>query len=358
MMVRGRPGRDLNFRRPRGIVLSLVALVTGLIVWALMAGAPERYVDPDAERGADLVLYEAINEQMAGGVSYYAAVAAEQAQQGYPTRPVMTVREPALAWLIDVVGGPAAARGVLLALLLLAALALLARLRAVTSSRVSWGVAGLLGALSLLLMTGPDLVYVHEIWAGALIVLSVSLRTNRRWVASVLVGLAATLIRELAVPYLAVMLVMAWRDGRRREAAGWAVACIGWAGFYGLHALRVMDLVPASALGSPGWLAFEGWPLFVEMIRSTSFLVLLPFWVAAVAVPLALLGWWSAGTRFGICVALMVTGYAAAFMVIGRADTVYWGFMLTALVLPGLAMVPRVLGLSTHWDNFAKNRDN
>lgn len=323
---------------------AVVALMIGLVAWGIVSGAPERQVEPVGERGADLILYEAITEKMANGSGYYAAVATEQSPRGYPTRPVMTVREPTLAWLVDAAGGPWGAYGVLLAIVGAAAVTMLIRLRETASSLPAWVVAGLLGSLSLVLMAAPALVHVHEIWAGVLIVLSVGVRSGRRWTASVGVGLAAALIRELAVPYLVVMLVLAYRDRRRDEAIAWGAALAAWGIFYGVHALRVLDLVPAGASASPGWLAAEGWPLFVEMIRAGSVLVLLPFWVAAVTVPLALLGWWTRRTAYSTRVAMTLTGYAVAFTIVGRADTTYWGFLLAALVLPGIAMVPRVLG--------------
>lgn len=323
---------------------AVVALMIGLVVWGIAAGAPETSGRRHGPADADLRLYAAIGQQMGQGTGYYAAVAEHQSRLGYPTRPVMTVREPTLAWVVDTVGGPDAARVLLLGLAIVTSVVMVVRLRSVMSSFASWAAAGTLSTLSLLLMAWTDLVLLHEVWAGVLIAWSIALRTRRRWLASVVAGLAAALIRELAVPYLLVMLFLAWRDHRRREAVAWGLAIVAWAIFYGVHIWRVLDLVPAGGSASPGWLAAEGWPLFVEMIRSRSMLVLLPFWVSAAVVPLALLGWWTCKSAYAVRVALTLTVYAVAFMVVGRADTTYWGFLLAALVLPGIAMVPRVLG--------------
>lgn len=323
---------------------AIIALLIGLLLWGITAGPPGSGGQRDGPADSDLRLYAAIGQQVENGVGYYAAVADQQDKLGYPTRPIMTVREPTLAWLVQTVGGADSAQLLLLGLVTLTSVMMAIRLRTVTSSVASWAAAGLLSTLSLLLMAWSDLVLLHEVWAGVLITLSLALRTRRRWTTSVVMGLAAALIRELAVPYLFVMLVLAWRDRRRREAIAWALAIAAWGIFYGVHALRVLDLVPAGDSASPGWLAVEGWPLFVEMIRSRSMLVLLPFWVAAVIVPFALLGWWTMRSAYSTRVALTLTGYAVAFMIVGRADTTYWGFLLAALVLPGIAMVPRVLG--------------
>lgn len=328
------------------------ALLIGLVLWGIAAGAPESTSHSSGPADADLLLYTSIGQQMERGEGYYAAVADQQSQLGYPTRPAMTVREPTLAWFIDAVGGPAAARVILLGLAILASAVTVVRLRSVASTFAAWAVAGTLATLSLLLMGWMDLVRLHEVWAGVLIAVSVGLRTRRRWSLSVVAGLAAALVRELAVPYLFVMLVLAWRDRRRREAIAWGAAISAWMVFYGVHVLRVVDLVPAGNTASPGWLAVEGWPLFVEMIRSRSVLVLMPFWISAVLVPVALLGWWSHRSSYATRVAWTLSGYAMAFMIVGRADTTYWGFLLAALVLPGLALVPKVPGrVANHRDS-------
>lgn len=337
--------RQVSWRRVRaGTMLALVVL---LVCWGVVAGGPPQQTFEPGQRDADLQLYGAITDRMGDGDSYYTAVGIEQVDRGYPTRPAMTVREPTLAWLIAGVGGEGAARVVLATLLVAAGISMAARLRTSVPALLPSLVASVLSILTLLVMAIPKAVNFHEVWAGALIVLSLGLHTRRRWVLSVVLALLAAMIREHAVPYLLVMLVLAWREGCRKETVAWAAAVLAWAAFYGLHVARVVELVPLSPRVSPGWLAGEGWPLFVEMIRSRSPLVLFPFWIAAVLVPLALLGWWVCRTAYGRRVALTVTGYACAFSIVGRIDTTYWGFLLTVLVIPGAALAPsaiKVLG--------------
>ncbi len=72
-------------------------------------------------------------------------------------------------------------------------------------------------------LQGPiDLL--HEAWSGLLIALSLAVRGDRRFMASVAFGLLAALIRELAFPYLAIMSAFAFIEGKRAEAAAFAAA--------------------------------------------------------------------------------------------------------------------------------------
>ena len=62
--------------------------------------------------------------------------------------------------------------------------------------------------------------------------------------------------------------------------------------------------------------------------------------VAAVAVPLGLFGWAQVG---GVADRALATclAFAGLFLVFGRPDNTYWGLLFGALLLTGLAFVPR-----------------
>ena len=177
-------------------------------------------IQPPASVGAaavdltdtDLALYQAIAARVGAGEGYYAAAVAEQRARDYPLRPIVTVRLPTLAWTIGTLGPENAA--VLLRLLMIAAIAALTlRLRSLAGSRAAWGAAAFLAAGSTALLTVPAMTFWHESWAALLIVLSITLRSPGRWVAALLFGLIAVLLRELALPYLCVMATLAWREG-------------------------------------------------------------------------------------------------------------------------------------------------
>ncbi len=96
---------------------------------------------------------------------YYAAAVTEQRARDYPLRPIFTVRLPTLAWTVGTLGPEGAA--LLLRLLMIAAIAALTfRLRGIAGSRVAWGVAALLGAGSMALLTVPAMTFWHESWAA------------------------------------------------------------------------------------------------------------------------------------------------------------------------------------------------
>ena len=105
------------------------------------------------------------------------------------------------------------------------------------------GVASVPRAFDLIaLVTGalpavaPQAPYLHEVWAGLLISLSLALRRPERFGLAVAAGLAAVLIRELAAPYLVVMAVTALAGRHWREAAAWALALLLFAAALAFHA--------------------------------------------------------------------------------------------------------------------------
>ena len=85
----------------------------------------------------------------------------------------------------------------------------------------------------------------------------------------------------------------------------------------------------------------QGWRLVLAMADATS--LLSPVAVATLAVPLALLGWCAWPGGLGRRGALLLGGYALAFMMLGRADNNYWGLIFAPLLPLGLAVAPAAL---------------
>ncbi|MDX6276559.1 MAG: hypothetical protein QOJ72_687, partial [Nocardioidaceae bacterium] len=83
--------------------------------------------------------------------------------------------------------------------------------------------------------------------------------------------------------------------------------------------------------------ALGGWPFVVDAVRASSVLALLPFWVAAVLVPVALLGWVSRTGPLFETVSAFLLVYSLVFCVVGRPDNAYWGAFLGILLVPGVA---------------------
>ena len=327
----------------KGLCGLLVAFTVGLVVLGL-SERPAPVVDASSMHIAvgrtDNALYRATIERMQNGDNYYRAASAEQARRGYPVRPVMTVREPTLSYAAVAVGGVAHLRYVLIVLGIAAALCLLVTTEGIATGRPSWWLSMVAASTALAAAFSPKMVVIHEVWAMLFMIISLVLTLHGRPRTSAAFGLLAVLVRELAFPFVAVMLVLAWREKRRRDIRAWAVVVGVFVVAYAAHAVMVLALTEPGSVKSPGWAAFGGWPFVLETIRSSCALLAMPVAVTAVAVPLALLGWVSKPGVIADRVLLVLAIYLPLFMVIGQPWNSYWGLLYTALLLPGLAYAP------------------
>lgn len=337
----GRPTRFHNWpRRARFAVLALTAI---LIVWGLAAGSgiPPDYASNDPE-ASNVKLHHAIVDRMQDGADYYTAVGIEQPARGFPVSPAMAVREPTLAWVSAWVGtGPMYA--LLLALGAVVVLVMVWRIGQLAGGKPGWLSGCLLLAGSVVVILGAQESQMHEFWAAFLLMLSIAVRSERHWVGSVILGLLAAMIRELCIPYLVVMGFLAVREGHRREAVGWFSASGLFAAFYGWHAHEVSTRLSGAGEASKGWADIAGWPFTVDAISFASILQPLPYGIAAVLVPLALLGWASRTGSLATRVTAVLATFAVAFGIAARHDNAYWGLLLAALFIVGLAFAPSAL---------------
>jgi len=185
---------------------------------------------------------------------------------------------------------------------------------------------------------------IHELWTGLLISLSLALYRPDRWWPSLLIGLAALALRELAAPFLLAMCALAWRDGRRREAAAWLGGLGLFALALGVHASALAPYVTPADHSSPGWLGLHGWRFVLLQMKWNLLLMTTPDWVAAVLAPLALFGLACAKGPLADRLLLVVGGYVAAFLVVGRPDNAYWGLIIAPLWPIGLYVPALVVG--------------
>lgn len=323
---------------PRSAIGLLLALL--LLIGAGLAFPPTGNPGGSPD-GGDAALYRQIAARVAHGEDYYHAAATEQRASFYPLKPFTAVRPPALAEAGALLG-PRAADLLLWLLAVLAGIATAMRL--VPNLRAPWREAAiLLGATSGILFVRSGMWVWHEAWAGVLIALALACRSDRHWVASMVLGLAAALVRELAFPFLLVMAGAAWVDGARREARAWIMAAAAVLLLLGVHMVEVGQVAGPGDVTSPGWLALGGWRFDLALARQSSLLVQLPSWVAAVAAPLALLGWASLPGRYGSRVGGLIGLWMTAFLFVGRPDNNYWGFLMAPFLPLGLALAPAAL---------------
>lgn len=321
----------------------LLFLLLALIAFGQIATVPADPTNAPLEyEETDVALYAAVARRVGAGEDYYDVAAAEHRARGYPLRPFVAVRPPALALLTGALGQEGLAW--LQRILLLASIGLLSvRLRRSGALRFEWVGAVFIAAFGLALLAGEGTAHWHENWAALFIILSLCARTERRWVASATLGLVAFLFRELAFPYLLLMAAFAWREGDRRELAGWSAAILlALASLYA-HAAMVGAVTSAGDGASQGWARAGGWGFVMLIVYHCTAMMALPVAASAVALPLALLGW--AAIRRGLHerILLLIAGYLAAFMLLGRPENFYWGMLVGPLVLPGLAFAPRAL---------------
>lgn len=291
--------------------------------------------------GGDAALYRQITERVAGGTNYYQAVAIEHRASFYPLKPYTAVRPPVLTEIMVAVG-PNTADVLLRLLAIVAAAATVIRLA--PQMRAPWREAAiLLSATSAGAFVQSGMWVWHEVWAGLLITLSLACRTDRHWRASLVFGLAAALIRELAFPFLIVMSVAAWVGGNRREARAWAAAAALVLVMLALHWTMVSRIALPGDVTSPGWLALGGWRFDLALARQSSLLMALPSWVAALVVPFALLGWFARTDGYAARTAALLGLWLGLFLLMGRPDNAYWGFLFAPILPVGLAFAPAAL---------------
>jgi hypothetical protein len=311
-------------RTPIAAALALLLLVLGLALGVQPAprGGPP---------GDDSTLYRKVIEDVRSGRGYYDAAVREQRAEGYPLRPVVTVRTPVLAEALARLPGPPAPQAAagLLALITVAAWVWRLREEASRPLGAALGLLFLLGSAAAAFY--PRAYMQHELWSGLLLSLALAVYSPRAWPFSLVLILAAAAVRELAAPVLGLMSLMAFADGRRKEALAWAVALGFYAAGYAWHALEVARLTTAADVSSSSWLALGGWPFVLLQMKWNALLLGLPAPVIALMAALTVLGLAGLDGPREARVAATLVAFGLAFLVLGRVDNAYWGLMITPL---------------------------
>jgi hypothetical protein len=343
------PGYDRFAHWPRGAAwaaLVVIAVVLAAAVWTA-PGAPAHGEAAQAHSSApapavrdyDLQLYDHIAQRVAAGENYYTVAVAEQRARDFPVRPGIAVRLPTLAYLTAWLGPNG-----LLALSLVLALGILAawwrRLGEEPGGTDRRIVALLLLAIGSLIALKPQYLAQHEVWAGLLLALGGGLHRPGKWRAAWLPVALALAIRELALPFLLLLVALAaWRRDWR-EFAAWVALAVLFALGLAWHLHEVAKyLLPGDRL-SPSWLVFRGLPGWTGNIVQSSVLHLLPIRLAAPLALLPLLGWAAWKTPAGRFFTLLFAGYGLLFMIAGRANNFYWALVATPAWFVGYAFLP------------------
>lgn len=337
--------------RARWVLAAVIALILGALTVLFVPLPVPGATGAGADRHGDVALYESIVAAVAHGEGYYRAAADALRMGSYPLRPFLTFRMPGLA----VVQGALPAPAILALLYALAVATGWAWYRRIAEALPRWparSVALVLLAAGMLAFVQSGLIAFHEIWAGLLVALSLALRRPGRWVEAAAIGAIAMLIRETAALYVIAMAVLAFAEGHKREAAGWAAALGLFALVLTMHAVAVQGVTGPLDAASPGWAGLNGFGLFVRAMTLATGLQLLPPALAAILVALALLGWGSWRDPLALRALATFCAYALVISLFARLDTFYWGLIIAPAFLIGLAFVPD--GLRDLW---ARARD-
>jgi hypothetical protein len=323
------------------LVVALTTIV--LFTWISVSPFSSGFADKPKRGAGDVELYQAEVQRIAAGENYYQAAGAELRARGYPTTSVFNWRTPLPMWLLGHLPGEWAGRlliGSLAALVLIVGTYFTARDADPTTAILT----GLLLVGALMPAWLSEIYVMPVLWSGVLIALSVCLYSMnlRAWAFGA--GLAAMFVRELAAPYCIICLLLAMKDRQRREAAAWLTGFALYAIFFAWHANQVMSGIgPNEAVHANSWLQFGGAAFVISLAQMNAYLLLLPQWMSAIYLALALIGFAGWNTAPGLRAGLTVCAFVAIFGFIGQPINQYWGSLMAPLLALGVARSPAAL---------------
>jgi hypothetical protein len=329
------PATPLRVLSPFAARVMLAAAALAFAALVLVAAA---YRDPPPAHAGDgdLALYGRIVARLHAGGAYYPSAHAELLTGHYGTLSVPAWRAPLYLTVVSLFPSVAAAQAALVLLsLIAAAAATILILRTAGRPAAVAMIPVLLVALSGCL--APGSVLFSEYACGTLIMLSATCFALDRREIGFGAGALALFFRELALPYVLVCIFVAWRQGRRGEAAAWLVALIAYAAYYAWHYHMVLQqLGPGDAGTAEGWLRFGGASFVLSTAAFAGVLALCPLTVAAAFLVLGTLGLLAWPDGDGRRIPLTVFTYLLAFAVVGKPLDRYWGEIYTPLLALGL----------------------
>lgn len=318
-----------------GSWMLLLSALLMVLVAPLPKANPTPYIGANSD--PDGLLYKHVADRVGAGENYYSATVAEQRYHTFPLRPFISVRPPLFSYMVAFV--PIRALGLSL---LLACLIAWTRFRGLNPwERVAIGFAILFAGWHFYMLP----LWMHELWAGAFLTLSLAVYRPDRWWLAVVLATLAVMIRELALPFLFLGAAFALYQRRWNELVGWAAGIAVFAAYMAFHAYMVSRYVSPTDLKNTSYGALVGYQYALGLIGRQSLLRLLPDAVLQLVVALSIVGWLGLKNRTGLFAFLFLTGMVVLFAVGAKFWNYYWGLILYPLWAVGLVFVPRFVKL-------------
>ena len=324
-----------------GSVVAISAFIVWIAILLTVAGA---YTPPnatnDVNRPGDSETYANITDRMRAGEGYYQAAHSELIANGYGTRSVFNWRTPFYLSLVSMLPSWEDAMWLVLGLALCAALAI---------GKLAFDEGGLwvVGPLVLVLPVAffgyvvPSWAMLSEAPAGLLILFAIALRGLGRRAGATVMGLLALFVRELAAPFVLILVGWAVLERRKDEIRAWSIGLAAYGAYFAWHAYSVATTIGPMDKGYPeGWVQFGGLSFILATAQLNGLFSIMPIQVTAVALPVAVMGLIAWPGRAGAATLATVLLYLTAFMVVGKPFNNYWGLVYSPLLVVGLAWAP------------------
>lgn len=324
-------------------ILAVVLFVAIFLLGISLSPVASDARNATSRGSGDVALYRAEVERIQAGEGYYQAAAAELRDRGYPTRSVFNWRTPLPMWLIGNLPDPIMGK---------AGLCLLALALLLAGYELAYRQSGVvIATASVLLLSGAllpcilgELYVMPVLWSGVLIGLSLCAYGLGYSGWGIAAGLGALVTRELAAPYCLLAAWLAWRAGKRRELATWCAGFAAYGVFYAWHAAQVAAVTgPDELAHEHGWLCTGGAPFLLALVQMNGYLLVLPQWVTALYLTLAMVGFASWNSQFGERIGVTIALYLVTFAVVGQPFNQYWGCLLAPSLCFGAARGPNAL---------------
>jgi hypothetical protein len=208
----------------------------------MLLAVAKAYTPPHAasgvDRPGDAATYANIIDRMRAGEGYYQAAHSELIANGYGTRSVFNWRTPFYLSLLSMLPSWQDAMWLVLGLALCAALAI---------GKLVFDEAGLWVVVPLALVLPvaffgylvPSWAMLSEAPAGLLILLAIALRGLGWRGGATVSGLLALFVRELAAPFVLVLVGWAALDHRKDEIRAWSIGLAAYGAYFAWHAYSV-----------------------------------------------------------------------------------------------------------------------